>query len=66
MMAKAKDQTLDEPEEGKSSKIWLIVVIVLIVLCCLCLIAAGAAWWLWNNGDRLLGISRLLVASGMI
>jgi flagellar basal body-associated protein FliL len=66
MMAKAKDQESIEPEESKSSKTWLIVVIVLVVLCCLCLVAGGAVWWLWTNGDRLLGISRLLMVNGLI
>ena len=34
----------------------IIVVVVLLVLCCCCLGGLGA-WWLWNNGDRLFGIT---------
>ncbi len=41
------------PAPKKSSNTWLIVVIVLVVLCCCC-VGLGAAYWLWNNGDKLI------------
>jgi flagellar basal body-associated protein FliL len=49
-----------EEAPKKKSKTWLIVLIVLIVLCCLCVGGGGLATWLWNNGDELFGLTRLL------
>jgi len=33
----------------------IIVVVVVILLCCCCAITAAGAYWLWQNGDRLVG-----------
>jgi hypothetical protein len=33
------------------------------VLCCCCATIAGV-WWLWNNGDQLLGTSLLMPLLG--
>ena len=42
------------PEAPKKNNTWLIVAIVVIVLCCCCAAAAGA-YYLYQNGDQLLG-----------
>jgi len=49
-----------EPDQPKKSRTWLIVLIIVLVLCCLCAAVGGGIWWLWNNGDTFLGLSRLL------
>jgi hypothetical protein len=33
----------------------IIIVVVVLLLCCCCLIAAVGAYWLWQNGDQLMG-----------
>jgi hypothetical protein len=48
------------PEEPKKNNTLMIVGIVIIVLCCCCVAAAGA-YWLWNNGDRLMQGTNLLL-----
>ena len=51
-------------EEPKKNNTVLYIVIAVVVLCCCCAAAIGA-WWLWNNGDRLLqGTSLLLPLFG--
>jgi hypothetical protein len=51
------------PEPPKSNnRVWIIVLIVVVVLCLCCILVGAAGWWLWNNGDRLLGIYSLLPA----
>lgn len=50
-----------EPGQPKSSRTWLVVLIIVVVICCLCAAAIGAGYWLWNNGDTLFGLSRLLI-----
>jgi DNA-binding transcriptional regulator of glucitol operon len=52
---------LGETTEPRKSRTWLIVLIVVLVICCLCLIGGGAIWWLWNNGDRLFGLTGALL-----
>lgn len=49
-----------EAGQPKKSRTWLIILIIVLVLCCLCTAVGAGAWWLWNNGDSLLGLSRLL------
>ncbi len=49
-----------EPGQPKKSRTWLIVLIIVLVLCCLCAAVSGGLWWLWNNGDTFLGLTRLL------
>lgn len=46
--------------EPKSNRTMIIVVVVLLVLCCCCVIFGGLGYWLWNNGDELLGTGALL------
>jgi len=46
--------------QPKKSRTWLIVLIIVLVLCCLCTAVGGGIWWLWSNGDNLMGLSRLL------
>jgi hypothetical protein len=48
--------------EPKSNRTMIIVVVVLIILCCCCLIGTGLGYWLWNNGDQLMGTGALLPA----
>ncbi len=51
----------DEVSEApKKSKTPIIIAIVVIVLLCCCCLGLGGAWWLWNNGDALLGVSQVL------
>ncbi len=47
-------------EEPRKNNTVLYVVIGAIVLCGCCSVAIGA-WWLWNNGDRLLEGASLLL-----
>jgi len=47
------DQLPPVTEEPKKNNTVLYVVIGVVVLCCCCATIAGA-YWLWNNGDRLL------------
>ena len=47
------------PQEGKSRS-WLWIVIILVVVCCLVAACLGAGYYLWTNGDRLLGVSAAL------
>lgn len=54
------------PEEPKKSRTGIIIAVILVVLCCCCLIGSVAGYWLWNNGDQLMGagaILRTLIAS---
>jgi hypothetical protein len=46
----------------KKSRTWLIVLIVVLVVCCLCVVGGGGIYWLWNNGDRLFGLTSALLA----
>ena len=48
--------------EQKSNRTGIIIAVVLVVLCCCCLIGTGLGYWLWNNGDQLLGTGALLPA----
>ncbi len=50
---------LEEPKK-KTNTALIIVIVVLLVLCCFCLFLVLAGYWLWENGDALLGISQLL------
>ena len=43
------------PEAPKKNNTPIIIAAVVIVLCCCCAVVAGAGWYLWNNGDALLG-----------
>lgn len=50
-------------KEGKSSKTLLWVVLGILLFACVCGGIGAGAWWLWNNGDRLLeGIGALLTS----
>jgi flagellar basal body-associated protein FliL len=51
-----------EPGQPKKSRTWLIILIIVLVLCCVCAAVGGGLWWLWNTGDSLLGLTRLLAA----
>ncbi|OGO14011.1 MAG: hypothetical protein A2Z66_12920 [Chloroflexi bacterium RBG_13_66_10] len=51
---------LGETTEPKKSRTWLIVLIVVLVVCCLCLVLLGGGYWLWNNGDRVFGLTSAL------
>ena len=48
------------PPEKKKNLTIIILVVVLVLLCCCCaIIGLAGGYWLWNNGDNLLGISAL-------
>jgi hypothetical protein len=47
-------------EEPKKNNTVIIVVVVLVVLCCCCVIGSGFGYWLWTNGDRLMGTGAFL------
>jgi len=47
------------PQEGKSRS-WLLIVIILVVVCCLVAACAAAGYYVYNNADRLLGVSAVL------
>jgi hypothetical protein len=49
------------PEQPKKSNTGLIIAVVVVVLLCCCCIGGVGAWWLWNNGDRLMQGASLLV-----
>jgi len=52
------------PEEPRKNNTVLYIAIGAVILCCCCSAAFGA-WWLWNNGDRLIqGTSLLLPLLG--
>ncbi|MCX6058597.1 MAG: hypothetical protein NTW69_10655 [Chloroflexi bacterium] len=43
------------PEAPKKNNTALIIgVVVVVLLCCCCVVGIGG-WWLWTNGDSLLG-----------
>ncbi len=46
--------------EPKKSKTGLIIAVIAVVLCCCCLVGGGLGYWLWTNGDSLLGVGSLL------
>jgi hypothetical protein len=47
-------------EPKKSNKVGIIIAVVVVVLCCCCVISLGLGYWLWNNGDRLMGTGAFL------
>lgn len=47
----------------RSRPIWLVVLIVLVVVCCCCAALSVLTVSLWNFGDQLLGLTRLLATS---
>lgn len=46
----------EPPKKNNTVMIVLIVALVLILCCCMVAVIAGF-FWLWNNGDQLLGIT---------
>jgi hypothetical protein len=52
------------PEEPRKNNTVLYIVIGVVLLCCCCATLAGA-YWLWNNGDRLLqGVGTIMRSLG--
>jgi hypothetical protein len=51
------------PEEPKKSNTGIIIAVVVVVVLCCCCIGAIGLYWLWNNGDQLLGNAMKLVAT---
>jgi len=43
------------PAEPKKSRTGIIIAVVIVILCCCCLIGSGLGYWLWVNGDSLMG-----------
>ena len=50
----------DAPKKNNQGMI--IAVVVVVVLCCCCVGAIGG-WYLWNNGDALVGNSAHIIAN---
>ena len=48
-----------QSEPKNNNKNLIIIIIAVVMLCCCCFAGIGS-WWLWNNGDELLGISLLV------
>lgn len=48
--------------ESQQRNILIAVAVSIVLLCCCCLGAVGL-WWLWNNGDALVGTTTLLLPS---
>jgi len=54
----------EAPPQPKKGPNWLIIIIVvLVVMCCCCAVVGGAGYWLYYNGDQLMGISSSLLSS---
>lgn len=52
------------PSEGaKKSNQGLIIAVVVVVLLCCCCVGAIGGWYLWNNGDALVGNAANLIAN---
>lgn len=51
------------PEEPKKNNTTIIIAVVVVVLLCCCCIAVIGGYWLWNNGDKLLGNAMNLAAT---
>jgi hypothetical protein len=43
------------PVEPKKNRTGIIIAVIVIILCCCCLIGGGLGYWLWVNGDNLIG-----------
>lgn len=54
------DAEMPEPPK-RSNTVLIIIIIVLVLLCCCCL-AVVSAWYLWNNGDEIFGLTQNLSA----
>ncbi len=50
----------DEPKKSNQGVIIAVVVVVLLCGCCVCAIGG---WYLWNNGDAMLGNAAHLLAN---
>jgi hypothetical protein len=46
---------MNEAPKNNQRTIIIIVVIAVILLCCCCPAVSYGLYWLWNNGDQLLG-----------
>jgi hypothetical protein len=47
--------TPTEEQPKKNNTPIIIGVVVVVLLCCCCVFGIGG-WWLWNNGDAMLGL----------
>jgi hypothetical protein len=54
------------PPEPKKNNTGIIIAVVALLLCCCCLVMGGFGYWLWQNGDQMLGTGSLLPILGMI
>lgn len=48
------------PAEPKKNRTGIIIAVVVVLLCCCCVVGAASSYWLWNNGDSLLGTGSLI------
>ncbi len=49
------------PEAPKKNNTPMIIGIVVAVLLCGCCVVGFGGWWLWNNGDALLGSAQQFI-----
>ena len=49
-------------DEPKKSNQGLIIAVVAVVLLCCCCVGVFGGWYLWNNGDSLVGSAARLIA----
>ena len=55
---------MPEPlEQPKKNNTGIIIAVVVVVLLCCCCIGALGGWWLWSNGDQLLGSASGLISA---
>jgi hypothetical protein len=57
------DMPVMPTEEPKKNNTPLIIAVVVVVLSCCCCIGGIGVWWLWNNGDSLVGNAAQLIAN---
>ena len=55
----APDSFSGEPAPKKSNTGLIIAIVVFLLLCCCC-VSGICGWWLYTNGDSLIGTSALL------
>ena len=57
----------EAPLEPKKKNTWLIIaIVVLVVLCCCIAVVFGGGIILYNNGDKWLGISNILLSTPVV
>ena len=50
-------EVISEPPKKNNTVIIILIVVLVLMLCCCMIAVVGGIFWIWNNGDELLGIS---------